>query len=169
MSKFEEMCESVAACNRRWIEHRGRCYQNLNRLVAGFKKYCEIPEANICFLPLDKEPKKNTQYNIVGATHFNDNDGYWHLGLCMTLTKNPNVFPKQRVLVAICITEHDGKVMVKRGPEDKPRQLDLDNQSQYSEFYESIVERVKEFFAGGPQEFTDTSASLKRIGFRAES
>ena len=57
-------------------------------------------------------------------------------------------------------------MMVKRGKSDKPREVDLSDQKQCEEFYDSIAERVKQFFAQGPENLSD-DMELPTIGFAA--
>jgi hypothetical protein len=160
VSKFKEMYECVLLARKKWSSYRESCWKNLGSLVNGFAAYCEIPKEQVGFLPLDKEPKEDTIYGLAGAVHLAE-DGYWHLGLVITLD------PYQRVLIRICLREQDGVVMVKAGDVIKPRQLDLTNENQLKAFYDEIVDSVKRRFTEEPD--FDDKPSLKKIGFAANT
>lgn len=165
MSKFEEMCKTVADARKAWTEYRDRCFQHMASLAGGFVSYCEIPREHFHFLPVDKEPEDNTQYFLPGAIHL-DSDGYWHVGWSITLLEAPNIFPYRRVLVRVGLTERDGKIMVKRGWDHESQELDIKDKSQCDDFYAGIVERVKEYFGRNPQDFAQDSPSKKTVGFK---
>ena len=77
----------------------------------------------------------------------------------------PNAFPYFRALVRVCLKEQAGKVLIKRGWEDNPQELDIDDKSQRDKFYEGIVERIKDYFSREPQGLVEASSQKKTIGF----
>lgn len=99
---------------------------------------------------------------MVGGTHFN-RDGYWHLGLVVRLFSAPNEYPHQLVLIELCLTEEDGRVMVKLGADGKPRELDLTSEVQCKQFYDEIADTVANYF-NAKRDFGDTG-TIKKIGF----
>ncbi len=169
MSKYEEMREVAHATRRNWIQYRDRSWGYMAALVNGFMDYCEVPKDmdQITFLKWNektgeqrtyREAEEGQHYTLMGATVFDPEDGYWHLGVCITLTP-PGTFPPQWVSFALCVTEHEGKPMVKVGVNGKPRQIDLNVQDQCKVFYDGIVENIKQSF--GDSKKSDS----KRIGF----
>jgi hypothetical protein len=168
MSKFDEMVQARVQCTKTWIEYRNRSYKNLMTLAQGFIAYCDIPEDCFALAPLDKDIEPNTNYGPAGAIHFDSADNFWHLGMIVTLREAPNVFPRPRVLLGVAIKEQAGKIIVKRGKEDKAREVDLSNEEQCNGLYDSIVERVKQFYSVSPDNVAgDDTSSLRRIGFTA--
>ena len=167
MTKFEQMCEARAQCTKAWTEYRYRSYQNLATLAQGFRERCQIPDDCVSYSPLDKEPEPNRSYALPGAIHFDSSDLYWHLGLILTLTEAKNSFPIPRVLLEMAIREQSGKLLVKRGKGDKPQEIDLTNQKQCDDFYDSIADRVKRFYVGSPDNIPDDT-TVRKIGFVAE-
>jgi len=111
-------------------------------------------------VPLNTTPNPGMLYNAIGASHFDPKDGYWYLGLLITLNT-------QRVLMRLALTERAGKVVVKTGTNDKPRELDLADEAQCRAFYDEIVEDIKRYFTAEP-DFSETP-SLRKIGFSSGS
>ena len=170
MSKYEEMREVADTARKVWIQYRDHCWGYMSLLVNGFMAYCEIPVDmdHITFLKWNedrgeeqgryKQAEEGMNYTLLGATVFDSEDEYWHLGVCITLTP-PNVLPPQWVSFALCVTERDGKPLVKIGVPGKPRQIDFADLEQCNAFYESIVENIKESFRDSKK------SSSKKIGF----
>lgn len=81
-------------------------------------------------------------YTLLGATEFDSEDEYWHLGVCINLNL------PQQVFFPLCVTNQEGKLMVKLGVNGKARQINPNDPVQLEEFYESIVETIKQAFRG---------------------
>jgi hypothetical protein len=158
------MCKAFGDARNTWIEYKDRCWQHITTLSTGFVKYCDIPQGHFAFVPAkDSDPEK--QYAPPDAIKF-DSDGYWPLGWRITLYESPNTFPRQGVVVTLALRESEGsKVMVKRGWEQEPRELDLSNESQCQAFYDGVVERIREYFGRNPQDVGSDARSSK-IGFQ---
>jgi hypothetical protein len=166
MTKFEEMCQARNQCAKAWAEYRNRSYANLIALVQGFSSRCQIPLDCLSFAPLDKEIEPGAIYGPAGAIHFDNTDCYWRLGMILTLRESPHTFPQTRVLLELALKEQAGKTLVKRGKDDTPREIDLSNQTHCDELYDSIADRVKEFYSVGPENLSDDT-KLRKIGFIA--
>jgi hypothetical protein len=173
MSKYEEMRDAADTARKNWSQNRDRCWGYISTLVNGLIAYCEIPEPldRITFLKWNeatgerrayREAEDGMRYTLPGATVFDREDGYWHLGVCVTLSP-PGTLPSQWVSFALCVTEHEGKPMVKIGIPGKPRQIDLNDPRQCNEFYESIVDNIKSSFSDSRK------SDSKRIGFVVSS
>jgi hypothetical protein len=171
VSKYEEIRDVAAAARKSWISQRDRCWSYMGNLVNGFVKYCGVPFGQITYLRSNeasgelrayREPEDGGRYTLLRAIVFDDEDGYYHLGLCVTLTP-PNVFPPQWVSFALCVTEKDGKPTVKIGFVGEPRQIDLNDASQCGAFYEGIVESLKQCFRDPKK------SNSKTIGFGVSS
>jgi hypothetical protein len=164
MSKFDEMCKAFADARNGWIQYRDRCWQHISTLSTGFVKYCDIPKGHFAFVPAKgAEPEK--EYTPLDAIQF-DSDAYWHLGWRITLCESPNTFPYQSVVVRLALRESGaGRVMVKRAWEQEAHEIDLKNESECQTFYDSVIQRIKEYFARNPQDIGINSRSSK-IGFQ---
>jgi len=156
MSKFTEMGDAVASARKKWSDFRDRCWKDLDSIIKGFVEYCEIPREQVSFSPLDTDPEEGVQYAFAGAVHYAE-DGYWHLGLVITL------IPFQPLLIELCVNDRDGKVAVKAGRDGKPRTINLQNPTERAAFYDEIVEDVKRYFTEEP-DFND-APSMRKIGF----
>jgi hypothetical protein len=132
-------------------------------LAHGFVGFCEIPDDLVSFSPVNKEEEREKKYSPIEAMHIGD-DGYLHCGLRIILFEAPNVFPHQPIVIDLCLTELDEKIMVKVSGSDKPRQLHLNNEGECSSFYEHLVDGVKRYFSSAPH----FDSSLKKIGFGRE-
>jgi hypothetical protein len=159
------MCQAQVQCARAWIEYRDRSYKNLATLAQGFKVRCQIPDDCLSYVPLDKEPEPGRTYGT-GAIHFDPTDLYWHLGLILTLTESKNSFPIPRALLELAVREQAGRLLVKRGKGDTPQEIDISNKKQCDDFYDSIADRVKRFYAANPENAPDDTA--RKIGFTAD-
>ncbi len=156
MTKHDEIAEAARSGINKWTEWQMRCFKHMNQFVNGFIKYCQIPTGMFRLVPLDEQPKEGTQYSVIGASHLGE-DGYWHAGLRITTA------PPKMVLIEVGLTERAGKVLVKLGADDKPRQIDLNDQKQCQAVYDEIVEDIKHFYTDEPK----FGESFTSIGFKA--
>lgn len=168
MSKYDEMREAAAVRRKDWIACRDRNLRYLIALVNGFVEYCGIPSNQYTFLrwhraegetPVYKEAQDNMEYSLPAAVVFDEEDGYWHLGMRVRLTP-PGVFPTDWFFFAFCVTEEEGGPMVKVAS-FKPTRVDFSDANWRSVLYDPLVEDVKR----GP---SDTKkGGLEGIGFTA--
>jgi hypothetical protein len=150
MSKYEEMSAVAVKGRKDFADYRQRSWQNFSRLVRGFIDYCGIPQDRIMYLRWNRltgedreyqEPRDGGRWALPGAVEFDEEDGYWHLGLCVTLTK-PGTFPPMWFAFTLCISEQQGKLMVKTGLIEQPRTLDPLDTFDCAQLYEDIVDVV---------------------------
>jgi|SRR6266853_2103981 len=163
MSKFDEMCSAYTNARNEWQKYRDLCFQYLGILAGGFIAYCGIPESYVSFVPLNEEPVENRVYSLPGATHFDD-DGFWSLGLLITLFEKPNVFPHRTVLIPLFLKEEGRKVLVRIGRDGNLTEIQIDNESERNRLYDRIVDTVKRYFANGLQRAIEKPGALK-VGF----
>ena len=168
MFKYEEMCEAAETARKKWIEYREHCWRDMGALVHGLATYCAIPIDRITFLRWNKakgeagkytEAEEGMKYTLTGAMEYDDTDRFWRLGVCITLSP-PGVIPEHYVSFALCLSQHDGKAIVKVGDIGKPYEIEFDRLAQCNDFYDGIVESVKQSFSD-PQK-----PGPKTIGFK---
>lgn len=164
MSKFEEMCGAYAESRKHWFSYRDRCSDAMRRLVGGFIKYCEIPEDQVKFVPVNGEDREGKTFSLLGAMHVEDK-GFWQMGIQITLFEKPNQFPHQPILIVLGVKDLDGKLRVMVGKDGEAHSINLDDEMQVVGLYDQLVLRVKKFFGESLQEFLEKSAPLKTIGF----
>ena len=168
MSKYEQMYEACELTRREWFAHRDRCLGYITSLVNGFSDYCEIPYGRLTFLrsnDLSGEEKQYTQpddgerYTLMDAIKYDEEDGYWHLGIGILLTP-PGRLPSYWVSFALCVTENNEKATIKIGWAGKPLEICIEDSDQCDRFYEWVCENIKQSF--GPRKSTQLP-----IGFDA--
>jgi hypothetical protein len=168
MSKYEDMVGAAAAAQTNWSQHRDRCLGYVKFFVNGLMAYAEIPPDQITFLRWNgatgndrkyTEVEEGDKYTAMGATALDEADGYWHLGIRISLVHSAALLPRW-VFFVLCAAEEDKKPMVKIGVDGKPIQIDLNDPTQCNAFYDTIVEGIKQCFSDP----TDSNAE-KTMGF----
>jgi hypothetical protein len=156
MTKYEELRRRAEETERKFNQRRERCWGYLAALMNGFVTFCAIPEDRLLFMRWNKvegegrryQPPDDGRYNLVGATELDRADGYWHLGLLITVSE-PGRFPEQWFGFVLCVSEdRDGTPLVKLGVAGKPRRLDLGDADQCEEFYRSVFDMAKQMLSG---------------------
>ena len=169
MSKYEEMARAAATAQTDWNQHRERCLGYLKLLVNGLMTYAEIPPDQVTFLRWNgataderkySEAVEDDPYTLLDAIALDEADGYWHLGLRISLLHSGALLPRW-VSFVLCAAEQDQKPMVKISVEGKPIQIDLNDAGQCNAFYETIVEGIKQCFRAAPAD----SSPQKTMGF----
>jgi hypothetical protein len=146
MSKYDEMCAAAQLARKDWIEQQSRCWGCLLSLMKGLKDYCAIPTERIRYLRWNglkgqagqyEQPDKGGAYNVPAATVFDEEEGFWHLGVLIALTPPRNT-PPLAVTFVICIKDEAGKQMIRIGLDEKAHQLDPRDPTQANAFYNRI-------------------------------
>jgi hypothetical protein len=86
------MCQAAATATAKWLKYRERCWSHMALLVNGFMAYCGIPTdpEKVTFLKWNEatgekrayvKAEEGMVYTLLGATDFDSEDGYWHLGV----------------------------------------------------------------------------------------
>lgn len=159
------MCETARAAQKNRHAYRERCWQYMASVLNGFLTYSQIPSPNVTFLRWNGLAGENSHYEqaesgrrftVPGATVLGE-DGFWNLGLSITLTAGTFVS------FALFVSEQDGKPVAKVGAPGKTYALDFTDQQQCAVFYEDLVEKIKQCF-GDPRK-----PQPRVIGFALES
>jgi hypothetical protein len=114
MSKFQELCNSYAEDQEAWRAYETECLGVLLAVVEQIRTDWGFPKDYVSFMPTDKEPEPNRNYGPAGACHF-DADGFFCLGVAITLEMAPNVSPKKKLLIPICVRKADGSYLLRAG------------------------------------------------------
>jgi hypothetical protein len=162
-SKYEEMRGVEETARKNWVAHRERCRQYMASLVVGMLRYCGIPDDRVRYLRWNEEEghysePEQGQYLLPGAMVFDD-AGDCRLGVCIVFTPR-GTFPERWASFGLFVSEQGGKVLAQLGP-DKPVPIDLKNQDECNEFYDGIVNRIKQSFTE-PQKPGAESIGFKR-------
>lgn len=143
-------------------------WQYLATIVHGLREHCGIPGDKITFLRSNGLPGEERRYSpaegtarytLPGAVSFEEEDDYWHLGVSITLSP-AGAFPERWIGVVLCVTEDNGKPVVKFGHRGKPRTIDFTNAAETNALYDDIVALLKSKF-DDPRKI----AKREQIGF----
>jgi hypothetical protein len=169
-SKYEEMCAAAESARKEWAGQSERCLGYMSTILSGFLDYCGILPDQISLLRWNEvtgpgqaylEKREGGAYLLSDAIVFDEKDGYWHLGLAITVSLC-GVFPPSWFGFAVCVKEKDGQVVVKTGLDGMPRQLDLNQPSQCNAFYEGLARICELSLRDGRK------SPSKRLGFLIE-
>ena len=150
MANYSEMRDAALNAQQRFNGMRDRAYGCLGKVVQGLITHCQVPQDKITFLKwnggLDEQrhyypADAGQRYSLQGAAVFDDSDGYWHLGIRISLTQ------LQFVSFALCVTQQDGTIKVKTGVDAKPQTLNIDNEAELRAYCESIADKVIQVYA----------------------
>jgi hypothetical protein len=170
-SKYEEMCAAAEMARKEWADQSERCSGYMKFIVNGFLQYCGISPDRITLLRRNGasgpdeaylEKKEGGHYLLTEAIVFDEKDGYWHMGLAITVSQ-PGVFPPSWFGFAVCVKEKDGQVVVKTGLDGMPQQLDLNQPAQCNGFYEGLAKICEQSLRDGRK------PPSKRLGFLTEA
>lgn len=165
MSKYDEMVEAARASRQNWVAKQQRAFQNIGEFVGSFAEYCSIPPDRIHFMPWDEQEQVFRRsgdriYGVASAHYFEEKDA-WGIGITIVFGSSNQIL-NERVSAGLYISEEADKVFVGFGG-GKPRQFDFDDEKRRSEFYEEVVEKIKQAFREPRSEIS------KQIGFSISS
>jgi hypothetical protein len=167
MSKYDEMCAAADLARKEWIDVRQRCWNYLALFMKGLKDYCEIPADRVTYLRWNGLKGEERDYaradgggsfTLPGAAEFDEDDGFWHLGVHITL-RPPGHFPPTAVSFVLCVKVQKGQSILKIGIDGKECQVDPSEPAQAQAFYDRVLEDVKRSF------LEPNSSKHKSIGF----
>lgn len=148
VSKYDEMCDAAAKARSLREDSRNRSLGYLCRIVNGLIKHCEIPEEQIAYSRWDgkgntyQRAEDGMRYTVPGAAVLDEEDGYWRLGIRITLTP-AGAWLRHIVFAVLCVSEQEGMPVIKISPTGRPSRLNVDDPNQCGKFFDSIVENIK--------------------------
>lgn len=167
MTKYEEMRKAAVDRQRAWIEMRDRCFSYLGAFAGGLIRYIDVPTDRIEWLKKAEEEEARYSpaeggghYTLPGAIQFCEEDGYWHLGLAITLS-GPGVFPPLWYGFVVMLKEDGKDVLIKTGLEKKEWRIPPDRIGNCDEVFESVATISLERLIQG------SASQSKGIGFMA--
>jgi len=144
MTKYEEMRNAVMGRRRTWIDMQERCFGYLGFFAGGLIRYIGAPNDRIEWLKKAEEEVRyspaegGSRYTLPGAIQFCEEDGYWHLGLAITLSES-GVFPQLWYGFVIMLKEDGKEVLIKTGLEKKEWRILPDRIGNCDEVFERIA------------------------------
>jgi hypothetical protein len=165
VTKFDELCQAYATSRKNYFDYRDTCRDFINRLVKKTIKYLEIPEEQCKVIPLNQEVKDQCDYSISEAMHL-DKDTFWHIGIQITLYEEPDIVPRQPVLIWLMIKKNDGSFLVKLGPTSQDFMIRPNEEEDYIHFIDTVFLSIKDSFELELQHFLEGEEKTRRIGFQ---
>jgi len=165
MSKFDELCQVYAGSRKAYTDYRDTCFAFAQSLVEALIGYLEIPEGQIGFVPVNREPDPAALYTLPGAMHL-DEDTFWHFGVVITLADPSGGCPPQAVLLKLQLKQHEDAFGVRLGQDDEDFWVRPGYPQEMAAFMDHVFTAVKGSYERGLQQFLD-QASTRKIGFSA--
>jgi hypothetical protein len=164
MSKYEELCRAYATSRKAYNDYREACYGFAQALVEGLIHHLELPEGQIHFVPVNREPDPEAVYTLAGAMHLDD-DTYWHFGVVIALCDPSGEYPPQAALLKILVKRFDGAFAVRLGVEEEDSLVHLDHPQELLAFFDKVYGIIRDSYEQGLQQFLDQQESTRKIGF----
>jgi hypothetical protein len=164
------MCEAAELARKAWFAQQERCWRYFFSLMNGLIEYSVIPPERITYLCWNglvgeernyTGPENGGQFTLPGAVKFDEDDGFWHLGVHIAL-RPPNHFPPTAVSFVLCVKDQDGQPLLKIGLDGKTSLLNMSDPIQVNSFYDRIIEDVNRCFR------EPNKSKQKSIGFFVE-
>ncbi|NUP09380.1 MAG: hypothetical protein HOW73_25280 [Polyangiaceae bacterium] len=167
-TKFENLCLSYGAARDRWFEYRGECREFLIRVSKMMVDDWKLPELR--YRPLEGKPEEDREYEAGAAIHLDD-DGYFHLGVVLTVVDPPENASRQDVVIRICAKKVGSTFHLRFGREDPHAVIPDDDDDAILRALEGLYEQIKDSYDTDLERFVSTTPSRaveasRRIGFR---
>jgi hypothetical protein len=147
MSKYEEMAQAAEEGRKNWIRRRDFSARFIYQLLLRFRQACEMPEERLQILPWDEkigrfrdEIKPLT--SVLGSTRYDIENDNWQACVCVYFN-GANYLPRLYVTFVLFVTEHDYKFTVQIGEPGKPLPVDLNVQTQATQFFDTLTEAIE--------------------------
>ncbi len=109
-TKFQQLCDAYKSSRANFFRYRDSCIELLARVAEQLARDWEIP--NLRLVPLDRQVESDKRYFPHGATHYDFDDGYFHMGVAFSVYTEPNTFPQDGVVVRLSARQEAGKFML---------------------------------------------------------
>lgn len=164
MSHYDDFCEANQKNNREWFEFRERSFGHIESLVNSLATEWQIPAGRIGFLKWNGETdddrlyseSETGRYTMAGATDYDESDGYWHLGVMVVLSEK--TLPVEWIGFALCVSEDNGKLVVKINADGKPVPLDTSDKDRVHDFFENLAMQFRTLLS------KDRTGTKKQLG-----
>jgi hypothetical protein len=140
-TKYEEMCLMYKNAQKEAHEYSERMIALLSELGLGFRKFIDVPDKQVTYQAMDGADQTTT-CSMPHAIKWNPNDGWFHLGLRLSLA------PDYGVLFDIAVAEDDGWPVAKLGI--RPDIFSVATEEERSDLYIEMVARVNQSLYKAP-------------------
>src|SRR5579859_2828172 len=152
---FEEMKEAAETYKARLIRRNDSAKGYIQKFLNKFSEYTEIPEDKVKPMLWNEAQQifttRGTEQFMFAfqAVNFDEANDQWRVGVKIMIT--PEVF----VAFGLLVTEKGSKYLVRAGgPSERPRIVDLENQTQREEYFASVATMIRESFVKPKQHDT---------------
>jgi hypothetical protein len=162
MSKFDELCQSA---NKALVDlHRLReqCYQFGANLAKGLVAYLECPPDRAKHFLL-KDGTNPAPARCVEEATYIDDEGWWHLGLCLDLTAGPMGTLGTCVFINLVFKMAKDHYLVRFGRDKKQFTIHPNVPAEFTVYYEHFFQAMKDHFDKDVERFLDRKE--RRFGF----
>lgn len=148
MSQYERMVQAAEEGRENWIRRRDSSTRFICQLLFRFREACQIPEEQLQILPWNDEVGRfrgeaKPLTAVLSSTHYDAENDNWQAGVVVYFDP-PTRIPRQYATLVLFVTEHDCKFTVQIGEPGKPQPIDLNIQTQAEQFFNTLVEDIKE-------------------------
>ncbi|EGT3573982.1 hypothetical protein F6R83_13430 [Citrobacter amalonaticus] len=167
MSKFKELCSAYNDFRDQLADTRSNAFDMSNRVAFYYRQYLGIDnEEAFKLTPLVGQVRNGVKYSPAGATHLGD-DGFWHLGIELTVYRNANTYPQQPFKVSFkFIRNEDGSYLLDvDGLNAASIITDVTNAAQFHPVFDKIQENILDYFNENLEFLKGKHKKMSSIGF----
>jgi len=166
MSKFKELCNFYSTARTNYFTYWHECSDFALELIDGLKKYFNMPDDKLKFVPFRDKPEFGKSYSAKESMHL-EKDTFWYLGLMLTLCGQTKNQPEETLVLPLLIKRVNGNYTVKLGPEAEAFEIKKDDAASHQAFYDYMYGQIKDTYKDRLHKFLDGAQSERRIGFAA--
>jgi hypothetical protein len=145
MSKYDELCDAVLLNEAETSKYFEESVTFASALIRELTGYLEIPKDRILFVPPQEGSEGVRGLTLPGAMEQNE-DSYWHLGVQINLTQDPNSLPQKAIIVRIRFKKDDDKFVVLLENTDGQFTLSAAEKSGIREFCDFVYSQIKDTY-----------------------
>jgi hypothetical protein len=164
MSKFKELCHFYSVSRKNYFDYWRECADFATDLIERMKKYFDMPDSNLSFVPLRDKPEYGKTYSAKESMHL-EQDTFWYMGLVLTLCGEIEKQPEETLVLPLLIKRFEGNYTVKLGQEGEAFEMKKDDTENNHAFYDYVYDQIKNTYKDRLHKFLDGAQSERRIGF----
>ena len=166
MTAYDDLCKAAEAAEVEFQAYRQRCWSYFGWVIDGLKSHSGVPGQSIVFLKwngkkgegrgyLAREDQTTPFYTLPGAAGYDESDGYWHLGICISLAESF----LGHVSFLLCTNEQNGEPMLRMGLQERPEPVSIDDTAAQKLCCDKLMKRLTKLYSD------PTKPGSKAIGF----
>lgn len=168
MSRFNDLCTEYKNYRSEYSDIRNDAIGFSGKLASSYQSYLGIEDDSPVFrlIPLEGQEKVDSTYSPFGATHL-DEDGYWCMGIRLTIYEQHNMHPQFPLKMGIkFIRNVDGSHTVGLlGSDAKFRISRDDTVRDLNVFFDSIQKEIKNILKAQIDFLHGKKYKMDTIGF----